>query len=215
MEKESKSAPLISFNHHFKYEHHDSDEELLVVNTPQKKLEKLEVKEFNEKESMTENESNTHASKVQLSNATNALIIGEMPINIDTIYQENKKVLNDLSINCSNEPGTFWRAPIIPYIIMPFSNNTKNIKIKETIVEHVPTQIQKSNTNNIQTDILELKDNMQNIEVAEKKSDTSTYVSVQREKWSHKTEFLLAIIGFSVDLGNIWRCKKIFFEPIK
>ena len=28
-----------------------------------------------------------------------------------------------------------------------------------------------------------------------------------REQWSRKTEFLLAIIGFSVDLGNIWRCK--------
>ena len=29
----------------------------------------------------------------------------------------------------------------------------------------------------------------------------------EREMWSRKTEFLLAIIGFSVDLGNIWRCK--------
>jgi hypothetical protein len=30
--------------------------------------------------------------------------------------------------------------------------------------------------------------------------------SMEREKWSRKTEFLLAIIGFSVDLGNVWRC---------
>lgn len=29
----------------------------------------------------------------------------------------------------------------------------------------------------------------------------------EREMWARKTEFLLAIIGFSVDLGNIWRCK--------
>lgn len=29
----------------------------------------------------------------------------------------------------------------------------------------------------------------------------------QREQWDRKLEFLLAIIGFSVDLGNIWRCK--------
>jgi SNF family Na+-dependent transporter len=29
---------------------------------------------------------------------------------------------------------------------------------------------------------------------------------MEREKWSRKTEFLLAIIGFSVDLGNVWRC---------
>jgi hypothetical protein len=31
--------------------------------------------------------------------------------------------------------------------------------------------------------------------------------SMEREKWSRKTEFLLAIIGFSVDLGNVWRCE--------
>lgn len=31
-------------------------------------------------------------------------------------------------------------------------------------------------------------------------------VPIVREQWTRKTEFLLAIIGFSVDLGNIWRC---------
>ena len=27
----------------------------------------------------------------------------------------------------------------------------------------------------------------------------------KRENWGHKFEFLLAIIGFAVDLGNVWR----------
>ena len=31
-------------------------------------------------------------------------------------------------------------------------------------------------------------------------------VPILREQWNRKIEFLLAIIGFSVDLGNIWRC---------
>lgn len=33
-----------------------------------------------------------------------------------------------------------------------------------------------------------------------------------REQWTRKTEFLLAIIGFSVDLGNIWRCESYFYS---
>ena len=33
-------------------------------------------------------------------------------------------------------------------------------------------------------------------------------IAPPREQWAHKIEFLLAIIGFSVDLGNIWRCER-------
>lgn len=34
----------------------------------------------------------------------------------------------------------------------------------------------------------------------------------QRETWSQKTEFLLAVIGFAVDLGNVWRFPYICYQ---
>lgn len=33
-----------------------------------------------------------------------------------------------------------------------------------------------------------------------------------RETWAKKAEFLLAIIGFSVDLGNVWRFPNICYK---
>uniref|UniRef100_A0A915L3S0 Transporter n=1 Tax=Romanomermis culicivorax TaxID=13658 RepID=A0A915L3S0_ROMCU len=33
-----------------------------------------------------------------------------------------------------------------------------------------------------------------------------------RERWSNKIEFLLAVIGFSVDLGNVWRFPYICYR---
>jgi hypothetical protein len=35
--------------------------------------------------------------------------------------------------------------------------------------------------------------------------------SVIREKWASKLEFLLAVIGYAVDLGNIWRFPSVSF----
>lgn len=49
------------------------------------------------------------------------------------------------------------------------------------------------------------------------RNEVSTLQNVQevgREKWNRKIEFLLAIIGFSVDLGNVWRCKLPFLNSI-
>jgi hypothetical protein len=47
------------------------------------------------------------------------------------------------------------------------------------------------------------------------RNDSNQGSVAQRELWDRKIEFLLAIIGFSVDLGNIWRCNKRYIKNFK
>jgi hypothetical protein len=37
-------------------------------------------------------------------------------------------------------------------------------------------------------------------------------VTIQRESWDHKIEFLLAVIGYAVDLGNVWRFPTVVYD---
>ena len=36
--------------------------------------------------------------------------------------------------------------------------------------------------------------------------------AIGRETWSKKIEFLLAVVGFAVDLGNVWRFPYICYQ---
>ncbi len=45
-----------------------------------------------------------------------------------------------------------------------------------------------------------------------RKRTLSRRESIIRDKWGNKLEFLLAVVGFAVDLGNIWRFPYICYR---
>lgn len=50
------------------------------------------------------------------------------------------------------------------------------------------------------------------IVTTKRSSNTSDDEEIPRETWSKKVEFLLAVIGFAVDLGNVWRFPYICYQ---
>lgn len=220
MDKETKIAPLISFNNHFN--HHDpySDEELLVVNSPIKKMSNIERRSTVDKGCMTESDLDhfmqqpnlIDESSKRVQKTTNALIIGEIPISLNELYQKNKcRNSNEIDqgiinyIDSSISSDSFVRAPIIPYLILPFTSGLHKLKNEGLIIENEGLRGDiNSLTNTIQS--IRNDDKTEKTEIKETVDTVSVKTEIKREQWAYKTEFLLAIIGFSVDLGNIWRC---------
>jgi len=83
------------------------------------------------------------------------------------------------------------------------------VELKNLLVDH-------NSSNNNRNKLIKAKNNNVNLTVREdveyiedisetKKVDSSVLADNSREQWGNYMEYLLSIIGFVIDLGNVWR----------
>ncbi|XP_065202234.1 sodium-dependent serotonin transporter-like [Planococcus citri] len=76
--------------------------------------------------------------------------------------------------------------------------------------EGIESEIEKgAATSELEEDVC---NEMMVIVTTKRSSNTSDDEEIPRETWSKKVEFLLAVIGFAVDLGNVWRFPYICYQ---
>ena len=189
--------------------------------------------------------SNNVHNRAQSRRANKALVIGEMPFELDEMDNLNNSInsssnqnmvksnsnlkskkwsireSSDFSLNYIDSPEAaaavpvvYNKAALIPYLILPLNNrsNSNNDNEIDDEKEEASSSKNKINNENENLDKKEEGDKDDNEQNDEKKSELENKKEpvIEREHWDHKIEFLLAIIGFSVDLGNIWRCNFFF-----
>ncbi len=130
---------------------------------------------------------------------SSAVIIGEFPSNLNDIYNEmiRKPSETNISVNLKqlveNQEGS--------------ASSSSVTGIKSKVLPFLRKQTEKL----VGTAGKAIKEEIEDVKELEGCDESEVKEEPVREQWTRKTEFLLAIIGFSVDLGNIWRCK-IFFD---
>jgi hypothetical protein len=145
----------------------------------------------------------------------NALIIGETVVDLN-MFSKNFNQTNELGMSKENNVIRNEIIKLKPYFVLPFNKNLRRLRIEseQEFADLAQEEIKEEENNKIEL----------NSENSDQSNSGNGEVDspIKREQWDHKVEFLLAIIGFSVDLGNIWRCeypldllytlKKIFFQ---